>query len=686
MGLFSSRTKITTGVVTAKLMEDKPQFIKDVVLSSTLTSTNIAANIQQNLLTGFSSRVEAFYQYGKTRFVNGLPEGTATNTRVDVGAVRNAIQTEHTDTVVLNYTFVDTLNPDYLAYDFFFKNYSYDFNTKTLNTSPYGKPMLFDFALVVGVQVEIHLYEIIDDARVYSIYSIPLVLDSTKTYYHALYALTTDTSNTKVWFYDPSTGVFPELDLELLEYNSPFYPIIPIRTNKVNTVDSGDADLIRTSNRALQKLGSELETLTDAIMSEDGGNDPTVVDDAFITFATDIQTKSEAGLDYFHRFFTSLIPVTKVTKAQFEASISAFNLKSELLSYIGINDGEFKTLIVYNYIEKEILEGTLSSKYESETIIRPNSTMWGPNGIADYSIVNMSEIRFKKRISPTHYEQITVHGLKHISDVYPGREVERTLLDSITEPTEDDPQDRGFYIPLSRGITRSMSPIKKTELFYESLVLVVYAIQKTRLKWYQSSAFRFIITVIAIILTVYTWDFSGSWLTLAASIAKSLAINLAVQLALKQLVKIVGGKLAAILAIVAIAVALYYGALSGPDGLPWAEELLNLATLTLSAVSITIKDDFLNLQSDVSDFLKSAKELDEELEELFSGLGQSIDYLTLTRNNLFFDINETPDAFFERTIHETNPGVLSLEAIENYVNYKLRLPENNDFGDDRVYS
>jgi hypothetical protein len=36
---------------------------------------------------------------------------------------------------------------------------------------------------------------------------------------------------------------------------------------------------------------------------------------------------------------------------------------------------------------------------------------------------------------------------------------------------------------------------------------------------------------------------------------------------------------------------------------------------------------------------------------------------------------ETPDEFYNRTIHAGNIGILSVDAVSNYVEMQLRLPD-----------
>ena len=74
-----------------------------------------------------------------------------------------------------------------------------------------------------------------------------------------------------------------------------------------------------------------------------------------------------------------------------------------------------------------------------------------------------------------------------------------------------------------------------------------------------------------------------------------------------------------------------------------------------------------------------SSELDELRKELENLSGADINLLTLTRGKHFFNINESPTEFYNRTVHINNPGVLSLDSIDSYVERNLTLPKP-DFG------
>ena len=78
------------------------------------------------------------------------------------------------------------------------------------------------------------------------------------------------------------------------------------------------------------------------------------------------------------------------------------------------------------------------------------------------------------------------------------------------------------------------------------------------------------------------------------------------------------------------------------------------------------------------------KKLDKQLKAAYDSLGSSSDLLsgfdllhTSTRlgiTNLY--LHESPTEFYDRTIHDPNPGVIALEAIELFVDGALTLPES----------
>jgi hypothetical protein len=79
------------------------------------------------------------------------------------------------------------------------------------------------------------------------------------------------------------------------------------------------------------------------------------------------------------------------------------------------------------------------------------------------------------------------------------------------------------------------------------------------------------------------------------------------------------------------------------------------------------------IQSDYTDLLESQEARTEELETANALLSENTGLSPLT-----FIEGETPDNFYQRTVHSGNIGALSIDAIHHYATLALKLPEPHD--------
>ena len=97
----------------------------------------------------------------------------------------------------------------------------------------------------------------------------------------------------------------------------------------------------------------------------------------------------------------------------------------------------------------------------------------------------------------------------------------------------------------------------------------------------------------------------------------------------------------------------------------------------ISEISAGYKKDLELLKKEGEEFSLFAQTKTDELEKIQEELEGS---RILSPFTLF---GETPDAYFNRTVHAGNIGIHGLDAIENYCSMALRLPELEqtiDFG------
>lgn len=667
MGFFSSKKITIVGLTSVPLIPEQT-FFNESVLGAIFSQTNIAQSISAELRNGWIGKANMYYRETKKRL--NTESGRATfvsfTPTTELGQILNSIIGEPINVIK---TDIGQFDVTYSAYEYLFENYTVDLDNDEVTGVIPATVLIFKQAYVSNDKLNIvltkpdnteHLIEVED----YTFGS--------GEYFHLIYSATATPNNYKVWFYDLSTELYPQINQATFfkDYND-YFPSIIIRKNKVNTVDVNN-DYKKYASRILSKMGADLEFITEQIMSnQEGVSD--VVDDAFINFGLNIQDKYPGSIQYLYEYFYRIFLDVPDSKQKFDAWVNRETLFQPEY-YIKYKDDDFNTYIEWNYITYEIKEGNLEEKYERETIIRPTERV--RNLFVFGGRYDNSDFILRKKLSENSYAELTINGLGHASEIIEGYLVYRTLEDSLKVPNEDSEEDSAFYIPLSKTIVDSLPMIAKKQVLYAAFTLPIYTVQIIKVKWYQRGAFKALLFIIAIIITIFTVDFSGSALQIAIAIASQIITAIIIGELLKIAVDILGIENAMILATIATVVAVYNGGYSA-DGLLWAQQLLQLSVLSFNAISSEIQDEFVKLQNEISNFLQDAKEIQEDIDNAAALLDNSkYSFLDIASGRMYFNPYETPDQFYSRSAYDQNPGVKSFDMLYNYVDRMLKLPEH----------
>ena len=276
------------------------------------------------------------------------------------------------------------------------------------------------------------------------------------------------------------------------------------------------------------------------------------------------------------------------------------------------------------------------------------------------------------------FAELTIHGLSHFMLVAAGADrIYRSLATM---------GDGGFFIPISKDVVDIFQLEDRAMIYYETLSFLAYAIEETKLKWYEEPGFIGLVGFIAESIGIVLIFMSLGTLTAAISqgveatiryLVKVYLVKLLIQKSLEVIVDVLGLEASLILAAAMAAIALYYGDDVDIAGLINSDDLLKLATISFDAINTNVADEMLKLELETEDYFKSAEEIQDRIDDANDLLdsGTEIDLYAFTNTSGYTDYNETPEDFYNRSIHLTNPGVLSLNTIENYVSGALRLPE-----------
>lgn len=729
MGLFSGKTIVSTGTSVNKMIPDKPEdMISAAVLRAILNGYNIADTLMDLFLNSNDIDIAGYLRFGENEYIHGLPEGTLEYLNVPTNSLQDVLDNIEGEPTTI-------LTQDYVEQEFTEINGRYhlqeqrSLNSLTGEVDGTGLPDVpADAKVFIKIIRELKPGGSLEDLEelgkkegfglnynyltigmefVYEWYvetnpnNKNIVTEEVLTkdldlaggnplndFYQQSYYVTSDLDKRpKYWIYDITLNTYPELEgVQEQKLTSPYLPIAHIRRDKVYANSDKTSRLYEDTKELVDKIGIDLDELTDSI---DENPDIKDIDDVFVLFGAALVTDDKDELNYLYEF------LKKTEENQTYNEASWINNPSRrgtyLMNSLSIKDGgELDTSIRFNYIKSSIHIGTINTPGRIKQIVRnaePNSK-W-PN--RDY--YENSTITIQKQITDTTYEEVLLHGPMHISDIYKDKVVIKTVTTSIDryEDSKFVEGDEGFFFPVDYSILLSgkFNSLERTSIAYSTLKLVIYAIQKTKLKWYQTSAFAWLIRIVVFVIAIYTqqYQFAGAGQTFvqaALVVLENILVSFVYQLALTEIFKLVaetiGGDLALIIAAIVTIASFVYGAGIGVDGdLPFAETLMKAVTSMVDAVNTVIADDFMELQEEHADFLKSAKEKQEELEELEDMLqgNDSFNPLWAITGVSGLAIGESPDAYYNRTIHNGNPGVASLSAIESYVDNKLRLPTIN---------
>ncbi len=462
-----------------------------------------------------------------------------------------------------------------------------------------------------------------------------------------------------------------------------------------------------TSKEILRIAGVDMLQIQAEI---DKNPDINQIEDAFILFAINIYSQTQHGLEALYIVFQNLFINSDVDKIKYEASLAADPTTTTNPSFnsLSIVEQKYNHVMIYNYIEFTDVIGVVNSvgDYSSVFTIVPNvgftegsvPVTGQPSRpfVIGGGVVSYVEFRFQ--YNATNYYNYKVHGLflsTNILTTVNAIKTQITELFSISDVNVGVPGFRdNFIIPLPYDVFLDMEFKKREQLVYESLTMVIYATNHLHLEWYETPSFlSFIGTVIkfiSIVILFISWGTATSWSAALWALAEQLLIQYALGILLKEALKQFGkddAARAAIYAAYIYASSLNFGGSSNDLS---TAELLLLAVqgiVKVAVLEIDFQTEQLGLEQDA--FLKNAEERKEELDQAKDLLGDTSNINSLLLK-IYSPINsyESPEDFFERTIHNSNPGIISLEQIGNYVENKLKLPQldNNSFDPESSYS
>jgi hypothetical protein len=548
-------------------------------------------------------------------------------------------------------------------------------------------------------------------------------------------------SNVRYWTYENGSNINAPYDAinispDLL-LGGKYYPIVPIRVNGVWIDDSSYfIPTVPAVTTMLQYLGLNFTDIKAAVTPPPAvlDNDPELEDikDVVGLFAVDMSLTD----DIFNRYlFQTLLGYHYTIGGATEQEWDTWNAHNDRdtikrpRNLIEIRTSAVVFRMEYSYSTVQVRTGNINTDGVYSGPAPTNQPTGIFTGGGDYldeplpeagevvKIVNIStvpldeptnstpfrhdKLLYRKPLSgtPGSYIEVELFGLQGVYDVMRnGWQEEGQFFVRM-----DDWTNGNLVLPISKDIVELFPKEMQEELLYRSFQIMVYARQFYDLSFLQGNLFKFLFFVFQVFaIWIPGMMFLGNLLKSAALIgwiatAQLLLAKITFQAIANYIIQMVVLTLifALVIEIVGLDAAMYMYAfflvasastslIGGTfGGLGTAEELLQAVGAFDMAISFHMKNDYMNLLEEMDDIDKSRKELDEEIERQADGLSDkdpnSLSSLDILNAKMANSANENITRYYNRTIHNKNPGVLSLLGPAMYcdMSKELPLPEFN---------
>jgi hypothetical protein len=538
-------------------------------------------------------------------------------------------------------------------------------------------------------------------------------VDSDADYYQAKY-YTLDTNNQKIvgyFTYLDQTGLYPLLDTvtDLKESNEPssFMPMVLFRSNKRNLTAENlqESEHYLSTKKLLEKVNIDYQGMSDSIHENP---DIEKIQQAALIWAVPMSTENELEIKYLYSFFNWLYetdpnksPQLQLTGRPSSGFFDAFSGYGIQQRSIHISEADMNLTLAYDGIASRVEAnvigdvGTITKVTTTEDMSYNYSETVRFRSAGGYSvkerqvtkILPVKVVTFTKQVSPGLVRIIRVAELELSSNVH-GIYVSTIAMNN----------DENLLIPINRELMEdSLSFLERNIVYARGMHFIFNSTITVKTRWYESTIFSAILTIVAIVLLVISIGTSGPVSTALAALAAGtativaviyailiqVAIRLAIAYGLKRVAELAGPEIALIIAIIAITVGF-------TTDQTWSANLLAGGMGLADASSAEYASLAAEYSMERSEFIDSAqKELDALAEVAESmEINTPLDPLEMVGSVPITLYGEQPEDYFNRTIHAGNIGTLGFEMVHSYADVSLRLPTIDEtlkgFNNDRT--
>lgn len=545
-----------------------------------------------------------------------------------------------------------------------------------------------------------------------------------------------------------------------------FFPVLPIRhenefIDSANLYDTYYDKVEKAYKKATNK--SSFTTLLDQLKDNENIDD---IDYIYMMFGLSLNETDNASGRYIYQFLRDLIPYQNSSKSEFGALFTEACQKNdkgvvwdnwnEVISiangdYMNFNQPEqptysgpktssleldnqsdilsnFSMKITWSYIDEQVFAGRgrkgakrgevwMSSQPHDRQLgvtgedSNPLSLLSSGSGRAAFyqavfgSLSKEGVIYIFYQVDNNMYKRLEIANLVHENHVYGDKTVTITGKEAL-----DDEEPSGFIIPMHYPTLKKLSLVDQNQVATRNKILVMNSYKVVKIKWYQRSIFKAVLSVIIIVgLSLImgpgslgaisgllgtnaavgaSLGFAGGTLTaaIAGAAANAVAGMIVVSLLQDVAVKAFGEKWGSIVAAIASFAVMNGGVqLAGPNAgispVNWtdmfrAENLLKLTDPIMQATQGYIQGEMSDMYEDREAFMESYMDDLNEIEELTrDNLGSNTGLSPIMVTDAFRNsIYESSDVFLTRTLMTgSEVADLSTGMIDRFVDATLAL-------------
>lgn len=489
-------------------------------------------------------------------------------------------------------------------------------------------------------------------------------------YVMAYYTYTRNNKEYAEYFtYRTGTNLIAKLEevVEGVEKTGVYPPRLYARMRGTNYVKyAEDTEEYKSMNKYGKLLGLKWKDWVEEVHDNMDGLE--YVREIFLTFGVEANSKNKVVHQYLYHYFDAAyrgLPNVSAkgytVKGKFINKVVAVPASARQGVTVHLKDSLHTSGMSFAAIDKQTIKGTITDvgKYTFKYI----------NGAHTYYYQE----------TESSYIVISVYNLKSIDLMDGGHWF------SPSGTSED------LIVPLDLAITANLTSVELEKLYSMSMQLVVNTYQKVKEKWYQTGIFKFVMFVIAVVITVF-FPPAGiaalSAMAVVVGIGMSIAISVAIRL-LQKLVISLGLSstiFQVIMVILAVVAAVYGGYLN-------ITNTTGLAGMTASNVMLASNAAFAMANAGqqsalikaMNQYQQSVLDLqarDESLKEKVEALGllqvpTPEIMIFLPPVSLDIRLGEEPEDYYEKSIHNVNVGTYVYDYIESYVDINTLLPDLN---------